>query len=695
MKHEQALDVFKFEANELLQTAETLLLKFDNGISVGKDEIENLFRVYHTLKGAAGIFGFRHLVDLTHELEHILSEIKAGKILFRADLIEIFLVSNDVLKKLVVESISNKFSEEVLDKMQSQVTVIQSFLTDSEENDTSQKSVKSAFEHQAEIKKWHICLRFNLSLFKDGFDPLSFISYLSEISSILKIELTDIPDELTLENFEPENCYLGMDILLNSQLPLIDIKEVFEFLEDDHLILINQYQTSVSGYIDTITQLQQKPEQATHYWVEKGMMTQSFADQILNALHTRAPFNKNNLKQHEYTDPNVTEMFRVSAPRLESLVAQLSELVISTAQLDEISRSIGNDQLTKNVSQINGLVEGIRETVLGLRMVPIGQVFGSMRRLVRDIAKKLDKKIELKVEGEETEIDKSLIDKISDPIMHLVRNCADHGIEKPRQRLAQGKAETGVILLKARQDSGAILIEITDDGVGINKSRLIEKSREINNELAERMMDAPDPDIYQLMFMSGLSTAQVVTDISGRGVGMDVVKKNIDALQGTIEIQSVEHQYTKFYIRLPLTLAIIDGFRFDIADKNYIIPLDVIDECISFNNDENTKGDKQQYIELRGEILPYIKLRNVFGCDSNSSHEENIIIINTNAKKFGLVVDKLQGQYQTVIKPLGKIFDGLKGFNGVTVLGSGDLALIIDPVSIYEQYSHYRKEAFN
>lgn len=695
MKHEQALDVFKFEANELLQTAEALLLKFDDGISVGKGEIENLFRVYHTLKGAAGIFGFKHLVDLTHEIEHILSEIKSGKILLRADLIEIFLVSNDVLKKLVVESLSNKFSEESLDKMQSQVTVIQSFLTDNEEKDTSQKSVKLACEHQAEIKKWHICLRFNLSLFKDGFDPLSFISYLSEISSILKIELTDIPDELTLETFEPENCYLGMDILLNSQLPLIDIKEVFEFLEDDHLILINQYQTSVSGYIETIAQLQQRPEKATHYWEEKGMMTQCFADQILKAIHTRSPLNKNNLKQHEYTDPNVTEMFRVSAPRLESLVAQLSELVISTAQLDEISRSIGNDQLTKNVSQINGLVEGVRETVLGLRMVPIGQVFGSMRRLVRDIAKKLDKKIELKVEGEETEIDKSLIDKISDPIMHLVRNCADHGIETTSQRLAQGKPETGVILLKARQDSGAILIEITDDGVGINKSRLIEKSREINNELAERMKDAPDSDVYQLMFMSGLSTAQEVTDISGRGVGMDVVKKNIDALQGTIEIQSVEHQYTKFYIRLPLTLAIIDGFRFEIADKNYIIPLDVIDECISFNTDENTNGDKKQYIELRGEILPYIKLRNFFGCDSNNSHEENIIIVNTNAKKFGLVVDRLQGQYQTVIKPLGKIFDGLKGFNGVTVLGSGDLALIIDPVSIFEQYSQYRKEALN
>jgi two-component system chemotaxis sensor kinase CheA len=695
MKQDQALDVFKFEADELLQTAEALLLKYDDGMLVSQDEIENLFRVYHTLKGSAGIFGFRHLVDLTHELEHILSEIKSGKMTFEADLIEVFLVSNDVLQKLLLESLSGEFSEEILDKMQSQVKVIQSFLTHNKQSNNSPKSDIPACEQQTETKKWHICLRFNLSLFKDGFDPLSFISYLSEISEILKVELTDLPEEITLETFDPENCYLGMDILLNAQIPLMDIKEVFEFLEEDHLILINQYQTSVSGYIETITLLQQKPEHITHYWLEKGMMSQGFVDKILKTIYDRDPPKKNNMRQLEHTDPNVGEMFRVSASRLEFLVAQLSELVISTAQLEEISRFIGNDHLTKNSSQINGLVEGIRETVLGLRMVPIGQVFGRMRRVVRDIAKKLDKKIELKVEGEETEIDKSLIDKIADPIMHLVRNCADHGIELPNTRIAQGKPETGVILLKARQDSGAILIEITDDGIGINKSRLIEKAKEINIELADRMKDAPDADVYQLMFMSGLSTAQEVTDISGRGVGMDVVKKNIDALQGTIEVQSVEQQYSKFYIRLPLTLAIIDGFRFDIADRNYIIPLDVIDECISFNADEKTNGDNKQYIELRGEILPYIKLRNVFGCEANDRNEENIIIINANAKKFGLVVDKLQGQYQTVIKPMGKIFDGLKGFNGVTVLGNGDLALIIDPVSIFDQYSQSRKELFN
>jgi two-component system chemotaxis sensor kinase CheA len=329
-------------------------------------------------------------------------------------------------------------------------------------------------------------------------------------------------------------------------------------------------------------------------------------------------------------------------------------------------------------------------------MVQIGETFTRFQRVVRDVSKELGKDITLIINGAETELDKTVVEKIGDPLMHLVRNSMDHGIEKAEVRAQRGKPLQGTIELNAYHDSGSIVIEVSDDGGGLNKDRILSKA--IEKGIVPENHSLTDPEIYKLIFAAGFSTAEQVTNLSGRGVGMDVVRQNIEALRGTISIDSEAGVGSSMSIRLPLTLAIIDGFLVQVAQSSFVIPLDMVVECIELSADDRAQEDNRNYINLRGEVLPYIRLRDYFEIDKGFeiggefSGRENIVVVRYAGVKAGIVVDTLHGEFQTVIKPLGKIFSHIRGIGGSTILGSGDVALIIDIAGLIAQVQNYETQ---
>jgi two-component system chemotaxis sensor kinase CheA len=360
----------------------------------------------------------------------------------------------------------------------------------------------------------------------------------------------------------------------------------------------------------------------------------------------------------------------------------VGELVIASAAASLRAKETNNIELEEANSLVSGLVDSIRNSALSLRMVPIGETFHRFQRVVRDVGSQLEKEVELVITGSETELDKTVIEKIGDPLMHLVRNSLDHGLEMPEQRLRAGKEVKGKVHLNAFHDSGSIVIEISDDGKGLDKEKLLAKAIEQN--IIDENQLISDDDIHHLIFHPGFSTADSVSNISGRGVGMDVVKRNIQALRGSIEIESEEGIGTTVRIRLPLTLAIIDGFQVGINNDAYVVPLDMVIECVEFAEAYKKTGNNSEvcnYFNLRGEVLPLIKLKDHFNSstsDSRTDERVNIVVVHDNGRKAGLVVDRLMGELQAVIKPLGKLFSGLRGISGSTILGSGEVALILD-----------------
>ncbi|MDP2694159.1 MAG: chemotaxis protein CheA, partial [Gallionella sp.] len=376
--------------------------------------------------------------------------------------------------------------------------------------------------------------------------------------------------------------------------------------------------------------------------------------------------------EHKSSEAN---LIRVDADKLDELINLVGELIIAGAGANLIAQRTGEADLLESTATMSRLVEEVRDSALKLRMVQIGGTFNRFQRVVRDVSKELGKDIELVISGAETELDKTVVEKIGDPLTHLVRNSMDHGIESAETRLANGKPAKGTLKLNAFHDAGSIVIEVSDDGGGLNTQRILNKA--IERGLVNEGENLSDREIYNLIFEAGFSTAEKVSNLSGRGVGMDVVKRNITALRGTVNLDSEEGQGTKVRIRLPLTLAIIDGFLVGVGTSVYVVPLDMVVECIERAAWQNSGGDGS-YLNLRGEVLPYLRLREHFEVEGEAARRENVVVVRYGEHKVGLVVDRLLGEFQTVIKPLGKVFNQVSGIGGFTILGSGEVALILD-----------------
>jgi two-component system chemotaxis sensor kinase CheA len=530
-------------------------------------------------------------------------------------------------------------------------------------------------------------------------DPLAFLRYLLSLGEIAHLTtLTDAMPEA--DEMDPESCYLGFEINFRSHATKDKIEAVFDFCRDECDLHILPPHSKVADYMQLIETLPEEVMRLGEILVKSGALTQEELDEGLvkqqqavrtaEENETPAPQLGEILVEQKMVQPEIVEaaavkqkqigekkaaearLIRVQADKLDQLIDLVGELVIAGASANLIASKSGQATLVEATSVLSRLVENIRDSALQLRMVQIGETFNRFHRVVRDTSKEIGKELELSVKGADTELDKTVVEKIGDPLMHLVRNAMDHGIEPAEVRAARGKPVTGHVGLNAFHDSGSIVIEVTDDGGGLPKEKI--RAKAIDKGIISATQQLTDQEIANLIFEPGFSTADKVTNLSGRGVGMDVVRSNIRALRGSVEVHSEEGVGSRFTIRLPLTLAIIDGFLVGVDKSSYVIPLEMVVECLELKD----AAVDRNYLNLRGEVLPFVRLRELFEVPGEVPARENVVVVKSGNQKAGIVVDVLQGEFQTVIKPLGVLFRHLRGIAGSTILGTGDVALILD-----------------
>lgn len=713
MNMDEVLQTFIAESRELLQQMEDSLLHLEHS---GDDPevINAIFRAAHTIKGSAGLFGLDHLVSFTHVAESVLDRVRDGDISIDETLSALLLKVCDHLGVLIdhialSEAIDDATAghgdllveqlHRYLEPEGATASTLPTALSVSEQLDPLDRFV----DEVAITDNWHISLRFGENVLRNGMDPASFIRYLGTFGRIVRI--VTLLDRLPpAEQMDPESSYLGFEIAFQSDTDKAEIESAFEFVRDDCDLRILPPNSKITEYQGLIRDLPEEEMRLGEILIRCGTLTQLELDAALAAqadgsAAAASPIGEVLVKEHRVR-PAVVEaalekqkqvkesrggdagLIRVDAAKLDQLINLIGELIIAGASASLIAQRAGITELSEANATMTDLIEEVRDSALTLRMVQIGGTFNRFQRVVHDVSKELGKDIRLEISGGETELDKTLVEKIGDPLTHLVRNAMDHGIESAEERLANGKPAQGKVCLNATHDAGSIVIEVSDDGPGLNRDRILAKA--IDKGLVASDSTLSDQEIYNLIFEPGFSTAEQVSNLSGRGVGMDVVRRNIQALRGTVELHSEPGKGSSVRIRLPLTLAIIDGFLIGVGDATYVVPLDMVVECIELENVEQNRlsGD---YINLRGEVLPYVRLRDQFHVGGNPSRRENIVIVSYAGHKAGLVVDQLMGEFQTVIKPLGKVFSAVRGVGGFTILGSGEVALILDVAGLIRQ----------
>lgn len=707
-----ALIIFTQEAKDLLEEMESSLLSLED--EPGDSEtVNSVFRAMHTIKGSAGLFGFNPVVAFTHEAETVLDHVRNGERDIDAALISVLLDCKDhtaVLLEFCVESPDAELTDELSaagDELVKQLggTETAGEIQTVDDANEGSASIDSEGDAKGIADSWLISLAFKSDAFRMGVDPLSFFRYLKTLGQIQRVLLitSDIPEG---DEFDPESCFMHCKLAFKSDADKQTIEDVFEFAADDCDINILPPNSKVETYLSLLDDLSESHIQRLgDILVEVGALTtndinkaiQTQDNSELSAGQDKKPLgeilveqqvvqaavvDKALEKQQQVKQKAAVEasFIRVDSNKLGQLIDLVGELVISGAAMDLMVGKHGLADVEEVAETMNSLISGIRDTALDLRMVPIGETFSRFRRVVRDVSKELAKNIELKISGGETELDKTVVEKINDPLTHLIRNSLDHGIETPEQRLQSGKSEKGHIELTARHQSGHVVIQIIDDGAGLNKERIVAKA--IANGIVEENHNLTDQEIYNLIFAAGLSTKEEASDLSGRGVGMDVVRRNIEALRGSVSIDSRPGEGATITIQLPLTLAIIDGFMVEASNERYIIPLSMVEECVEMNGDNWQVDEVQNYVNLRGVAMPYLRLAEYFNAEKVESNNEkarqSLVVVRLGKNKAGFVVDELHGEHQTVIKPLGKIFENLDGLTGATVLGDGNVALILD-----------------
>ncbi|WP_045224488.1 chemotaxis protein CheA [Methyloterricola oryzae] len=708
MELEEALPTFVAESKELLRDMEDSLLLIEERPD-DTDLINAIFRAAHTIKGTAGLFGFDHVVRFTHAGESVLDRVRGGQLSVTPDLVALLLKVCDQLGVLIdliakgeqPDTAIQACSDGLAASLKAYLGAPASERAGTQGLPTVQEArVEREVAHDAvESNHWHISLRFGPDVLRNGMDPMSFLRFLNTFGRIVRIvTLTD--DMPPADEMDPESCYLGFELDYQTDADKATIENAFEFVRDDSVVRILPPHSKIAEYQELIQNLPEEDMRLGEILVRCGTLTE---EELKVALQLQAADDKvppspigevvveqglvrpsvvatalERQEQVRESRSSESRLIRVDAERLDGLINLIGELIIAGAGVNLIAKSVGAAELFEATATLSRLVEEVRDSALTLRMVPIGATFNRFQRVVHDVSKELGKDIELTISGAETELDKTVVEKIGDPLTHLVRNAMDHGIEPADVRRSRGKPERGSLKLNAFHDAGSIVIEVADDGAGFNKQRILEKALE--KDLVKPDQALTDQEIYQLIFEPGFSTVEKVSNLSGRGVGMDVVRRNIQALRGGIELESEEGYGATVRIRLPLTLAIIDGFMVAVGDATYVVPLDMVMECIELAQDSET-----DYINLRGEVLPCIRLRDLFDVKGPVPRRENVVVVRHGAQRAGLVVDRLLGEFQTVIKPLGRLFSQTQGLGGFTILGSGQVGLILDVPGLIRQ----------
>lgn len=717
---DEYLQTFVLECRELLEEMEEALLVVEQAAE-DPDIINAIFRAAHTIKGSAGIFGIDNIVEFTHAAESVLDLVRSGKITMNSALAALFIEAHDHLKELV-DHVANNMAppSEVEEHGKNIIDQLETVLSETNKpNHYSEMPAVQASKLEREESDivgsdhWHISLRFGIDVFRSGMDPFSFVRCLCSLGNI--VQLVTIIDAIPpAEQMDPESCYLGFEISFNSEADKLAIESVFNFVRNDCLIHILPPHSKASEFQLLIQELDEDLRLG-EILVKCGTLTPDELGRILSYQTekegSQRPLIGEVIIEHQLVQPSVVEcalekqkqiketkkneanLIRVDADKLDELINLVGELIIAGSGTNLIARRAKMADLIESTATLSRLVEEVRDSALALRMVQIGATFSRFTRVIRDISKELGKDVDLIISGAETELDKTVVEKIADPLTHLVRNAMDHGIEPAEQRIARGKPAKGTLKLNAYHDAGSIVIEVSDDGGGLNKQKILSKA--IERGLVSENTNLTDKEIYNLIFEAGFSTADTVSNLSGRGVGMDVVRRNIQALRGTVDLNSIEGQGSTIRIRLPLTLAIIDGFMVGVGNAAYVIPLDMVIECIELRAWASDVSDVSDghYLNLRGEVLPYQRLRDHFGIKGDRVPRENVVVVRYGEHKAGLVVDKLLGEFQTVIKPLGKLFKSEKSIGGFTILGSGEVALIVDVPGLMSQIEHENEVA--
>ena len=637
------------ESREGLEAMETGLLSLEQG-SRDDDLINSIFRAAHSIKGGAATFGFEAVASFTHLLETLLDEFRSGKRALDAESIDAMLASVDVLRELLAEAEHGQAADVgMVQAMEARLNAILSGQS------APRAAAKAAVEEVPDA--WQIGFVPAPSMFMSGNDPLRIIR---ELEGLGTLKVASRPERLPgFDKMDPLEAYLAWDLGLIGKVPRKQIEDVFAWVEDECELDIRPGSAAAPQAA--------APEQASAAPVVAAAQPGTPAG---------APAGAPAPAHHEAA---AETSIRVSVDKVDALINLVGELVITQAMLKQVSGSIDQTQaerLFAGLEQLERNTRDLQEAVIGVRMLPVDAVFRRFPRLVRDLSTRLGKHVRLRTIGEGTELDKGLIEKIADPLVHLVRNSIDHGLELPDARIAAGKEETGTITLAASHQGGHIVIEVSDDGRGLNRDKILAKAVERGLAVPDNPTDS---QVWDLIFQPGFSTADQVTDLSGRGVGMDVVRRNIQALGGEVQIESHTGTGTRTLIRLPLTLAILDGMTVSVADETLILPLAYVLEALQPQpEDIRTMSGEGRVLRVRGEYLPILSLSDYYGYGRRASEEPLVVVVEGDGQKIALEVDELLGQQQVVVKNIENNYRRIAGVSGATILGDGRVALIVD-----------------
>lgn len=669
------LTTFRQEAEELLVAVEESILDLEDNPEDG-DAINRLFRAAHTIKGSGSMCGFAELAAFTHHLESVLDRVRSNELQIDHKLIDLVLTSRDLIKSMLANDPEDKCTDP--ERLSETILELERLCSE-----TPVAEAHAPPPAEVGLRTVSIYFKPNKETFQSGMDPGYVLQELRDLGDCrIVCDTSDLPP---LEQLDPLECWLAWRITLDTSVDAQKIRDVFLFVEDSSEIRIHESP-------ETILVTEDEPiPRIGELLVSRGAIDQDALDQVL-AGHQR--LGEELVAQGQIAKSTVdialadqvviakkraaadSESIRVPSNKLDKLINLIGELVITRAQLSQVAGNLENFDLNVPVEEIERLVAELRDLVLSVRMMPIGSTFNRFRRLVRDLSSELGKEIELVTEGGDTELDKGVIDRLADPLVHLIRNCVDHGIENPSDRRTVGKSPKGQIRLTAEHRGTNVVISVQDDGYGLDTEAIRKKA--LDHGLIGPETQLTPKETYALVMRAGFSTAKQVTNLSGRGVGMDVVKREIDALRGSIEIDSHRNEGTNIVLSLPLTLAIIEGLLIQVGQGQFVIPLSVIEECLELSADSFVLGSRCDVIQVRGEPLPCVYLRDFFKIDAPKPVIEEAVVVSMCGNRFVIVVDHVIGDHQTVIKSLGKAYQDVVGVSGATILGNGTVALILD-----------------
>jgi two-component system, chemotaxis family, sensor kinase CheA len=656
-------ETFRYEAGELLEQLEQGLLDLEQN-PADTDLINSTFRALHTIKGSGAMFGFTEVAEFVHEFETAFDRVRKGESTPTPALVAVALAAKDHVHRLIERSgEAVEGGEAILADLRVAVAADQQALPEA-------KAPVPTVADAEPASRWRIRFTLPADSLVYGTNPLLLLDELAGIGPCEVTALTGAIPELAA--LDPEVPYLGWQVDLTAAEPQAAIDDVFMFLRD--------------GMELSVTPL---PGIAAEAAVAVPVETPSVDPAAALAAVEPAPATRaerpsepqaSSRQPARATAEKSGASLRVDAERLDQLMDRVGELVIAQSRLNQLATGSTDPNLKSIAEELGRLSAGLRDTTMGIRMVPIGTLFSRFRRLVHDLSRELGKDIDFITTGEETELDKTMIERLADPLVHLIRNAVDHGLEPADRRVAAGKPATGTVRLSAVYAGAEVAISVSDDGAGLNAQRIRAKAEEQGLLTPESKIS--EQDLFQLIFAPGFSTAKEITALSGRGVGMDVVKRTIDGLRGSIELATDPGKGTTATLRLPLTLAIVDGMLVRVGTGRYTIPLSAVEECVELPAVAAIGSRGRNFLDIRGSLVPFLRLRDMFGTPGEPDAHQKVVIVSSSEGRVGLVVDQIIGNNQTVIKQLSKLHSGLKWFSGATILGDGTVSLILDTLHL-------------